>query len=68
MEYLDESMRRKAVTFALRMSADTPLAADAYEHTLLEAYVQGRLSLEQLLDLANQHRRIDLTAPPGAPS
>jgi len=44
-----EEQRRKAIKWALALTAETSLAPDYYECELLEQYAQGRLTLAQVL-------------------
>lgn len=45
----NEEQRRRAVAWAIALTAETSLAPDLYEHDLLERYAQGELSLPQVL-------------------
>jgi len=44
-----EQGRRRAVLLALSLSENTPLAPHPYEQLLLEQFVRGELSLEQVI-------------------
>ena len=44
-----EEERRRAIAWAVALTADTPLAPDAYEGTLLERYARGEFTLSQVL-------------------
>ncbi|RZJ92669.1 MAG: hypothetical protein EOO60_06950 [Hymenobacter sp.] len=44
-----EAQRRRAIAWAIALTADTPLAPQQYEQELLEAYAQGQLTLDQVL-------------------
>lgn len=44
-----EAERRKAIAWAIALTANTPLAPDYYEADLLERYAQGKLSLSEVL-------------------
>ncbi len=56
MKELDtEEQRRRAVAWAIALTADTALAPDHYEADLLEQYAQGAMSLSQVLELLD-HR------------
>jgi hypothetical protein len=44
-----EAQRRRAIAWAIALTADTPLAPQQYEQELLEAYAQGQLTLAQVL-------------------
>ena len=46
-----ESFRRRLVQTALRLTEDTPMAAGAYERQLLEQFVLGQLSIEEVVAL-----------------
>jgi hypothetical protein len=53
MEHLalaTEEQRRRAIAWAVALTADTALAPDHYEVDLLERYAQGELTLLQILD------------------
>ena len=43
-------LRRKAVAFGLNLTKNTPLAPAYYEKQLLARYIQGALTLDQVLD------------------
>lgn len=45
----DEEQRRRAVAWAIALTAETKLAPDEYEATLLAQYVEGSLTLSQVL-------------------
>jgi hypothetical protein len=45
-----EEQRRRAIAWAIALTADTALAPDHYEVDLLERYAQGELTLLQILD------------------
>ncbi|WP_210521020.1 hypothetical protein [Hymenobacter terricola] len=47
--------RTKRVTWALAMTSNTPIAPCAYERGLLDRYVLGHLSLDQVLLLLECH-------------
>jgi len=49
--------RRRAVEVALRLVAGTPLAPNAYEQELLDQFVQGDLTLDQLEYRMEVHRQ-----------
>ncbi|MBF9239646.1 hypothetical protein I2I05_19795 [Hymenobacter sp. BT683] len=44
------TLRRKAVAFGLNLTKNTPLAPAYYEKQLLARYIQGTLTLDQVLD------------------
>ena len=46
-----EDFRRRLVQTALRLTEDTPLAAGAYERQLLEQFVLGQLTIEEVVAL-----------------
>lgn len=48
-ELESEAHRRRAIAWAIALTADTPLAPQQYEQELLEAYAQGQLTLDQVL-------------------
>lgn len=45
----DEAQRRRAIAWAIALTANTHLAPEQYETDLLECYAQGVLSLDQVL-------------------
>lgn len=45
----DEAQRRRAVAWAIALTAETHLAPDQYEAELLEQYAQGHITLDQAL-------------------
>jgi hypothetical protein len=45
-----EEQRRRAIAWAVALTANTTLAPDHYETDLLERYAQGELTLLQILD------------------
>jgi hypothetical protein len=48
-ETKDEVQRRRAIAWAIALTADTPLEPEQYEYDLLECYAQGTLTLDQVL-------------------
>lgn len=54
-ELTTEAARRRAIAWAVALTAETPLAPGPYEWELLEAYAQGTHSLNQVLALLD-HR------------
>lgn len=46
-----EEYRRRLVQAALRLTEGTPMAAGPYERQLLERYVAGQLSIEEVVTL-----------------
>lgn len=48
---LPEAQRRRAVAWAVALTAGTPLAPGRYERQLLARYERGELTLDQVLDL-----------------
>jgi hypothetical protein len=48
---LPEHVRRRAVTAAIGLTADTPLAPKRYERELLVRFRAGEISLDQMLEL-----------------
>lgn len=50
-----EAQRRKAIAWAIALTAETHLAPDQYESDLLERYAQGLISLPHVLHLLD-HR------------
>ena len=49
LELQDEAQRRRAITMAVALTAETHLAPDQYERDLLERYAQGQQTLSQVL-------------------
>lgn len=45
----DEARRRRAIAWAMALTADTPLAPPAYERELLERFARGELDIDQVL-------------------
>lgn len=45
----DEAQRRRAISWAIALTAETHLAPEHYEIALLEEYAQGKLTLDQVL-------------------
>jgi len=54
MQTMEE--REKAVKWAFRMTESTRLAPDAYEQQLLALFVQGALTIDQVLERL-EHRQ-----------
>ncbi|MBJ6141759.1 hypothetical protein JAO77_00100 [Hymenobacter sp. BT559] len=52
----DVQKRQRVVQGALAMTADTALAPDCYERQLLEEYVKGLLSIDEVLLLLAQQQ------------
>jgi hypothetical protein len=53
-----ERQRRRAIAWAIALTADTAWAPEAYESDLLECYALGELTIDQvLLQLANRAPR-----------
>jgi len=48
-ELSDEARRRRAIAWAMALTADTPLAPPAYERELLERFARGELDIDQVL-------------------
>jgi len=48
---LTSAQRRRAVSWVLALTANTRLAPGPYEQTLLERYVRGELTIDQVVDL-----------------
>ena len=44
-----EHGRRRAVLLALSLSENTPLAPQTYERLLLEQFIQGELTLDEVI-------------------
>ena len=44
-----EQARRRAVLIALSLSENTPLAPQAYERMLLDQFIRGELTLDQVI-------------------
>ena len=44
-----ETVRRRAVLMALSLSENTPLAPQIYERLLLEQFIQGELTLDEVI-------------------
>jgi hypothetical protein len=51
-----ESYRRRLVKMAVLLTQGTPLAAGAYEQHLLEQFVVGQLSIEEVVALLDAAR------------
>lgn len=51
-----QELRAKVVTAALALTQDTPIAPGPYELQLLEKYVLGRLTIEEVLDLLEEEK------------
>lgn len=49
-----EQGRRRAVLVALSLSENTPLAPHPYERLLLEQFIRGELTLDQVLTQLEQ--------------
>ena len=49
LELQDEGQRRRAIAWAVALTAETHLAPDQYEFDLLEAYAGGQQTLSQVL-------------------
>ena len=45
----DEAQRRRAIAWAIALTANTPLAPQAYERELLERFARGELTIDQVL-------------------
>ncbi|RZK24568.1 MAG: hypothetical protein EOO56_00790 [Hymenobacter sp.] len=48
-ELKNEAQRRRAIAWAIALTADTPLEPEQYESDLLELYALGKLTLDQVL-------------------
>ena len=48
-ELSDEAQRRRAIAWATALTANTPLASQAYEQALLERFARGELDIDQVL-------------------
>ena len=46
----NEEQRRRAIDWAVALTAETPLAPEQYEWELLEHYAQGKLTLQQVIN------------------
>ena len=58
-ELQDEAQRRRAVAWAIALTAETHLAPEQYEIELLERYAQGFMTIDQvLLQLDNRVQHI----------
>jgi hypothetical protein len=49
-----EAQRRRAIAWAIALTANTTLAPEQYEWDLLEQYALGKLKLNRVLDLLNK--------------
>lgn len=49
LDLFDEAQRRRAIAWATALTANTPLAPQAYERELLERFARGELDLDQVL-------------------
>lgn len=58
--FWNSSNRRKAVDFALNMVKDTQLEPGVYERMLLEQFVQGEITLEEVELLLHRELEIHL--------
>lgn len=58
-----ENYRRQLVQTALRLTEDTAMAAGPYERQLLEQFVRGQLTIEEVVALVEAAT----PAPPGPP-
>jgi hypothetical protein len=58
MKDTHQQQRQKLVQGALAMMADTPQEAGLYEQQLLEQYVQGILSIDQVVQLVEQQHKV----------
>jgi hypothetical protein len=52
-----EQARRRAVLFALRLTRNTALAPRPFERSLLDRFVRGEMSLDQVLDCLEDEGR-----------
>lgn len=48
-EFENEAQRRRAIAWAVALTANTPLMPQQYEQELLEQYAQGTLTLSQVM-------------------
>lgn len=48
-ELSDEARRRRAIAWAIALTANTPLAPQGYERELLERFARGELDIDQVL-------------------
>ncbi len=53
-ELQTETQRRRAIAWAVALTANTPLAPQQYESELLEHYARGTLTLDQVLTQLDQ--------------
>lgn len=49
--------RRQLVTMALNLTADTALSPKEYERRLLDQFIQGELTIDQILSLLKAQER-----------
>jgi hypothetical protein len=54
LPFFDEAARRKAVTLAVALTADTPLAPKRYERELLARFQAGEVTIDQVLKLLDE--------------
>ncbi|HET9505013.1 MAG TPA: hypothetical protein VFO93_15835 [Hymenobacter sp.] len=53
MQPAQEMFRRRVVQAALRLTEGTPMAASTYEQQLLEQFVCGQLTIEEVIRLVD---------------
>ena len=54
----DEAARGRAVAWALKVTENTTLAPGPYERDLLALFIQGKLSLEQVIELLEEEKQL----------
>lgn len=63
----DEAGRRKLVVMAISLTAGTPAAATAYEIALLNKFIKGLLTIEDVIELVyNEREAITTLSATGA--
>jgi len=52
-----EQSRRQVVKLALALTENTPLSPKDYERMLLEQFVRGEMTIEQVIDLLESNQK-----------
>lgn len=52
-----EESRRQAVKLGLALTENTPLAPNVYECMLLEQFIQGKLTIDQVVNLVESGKQ-----------
>lgn len=57
----NQEERRKAVAWGLAVTSGTPIAPDAYEQALLAAFVEGNMTLDEVVAKLEERARPEVS-------